>query len=85
MEVDEEGRRLKLTAERPRSLPRVDYSWYINDGEEIEAQEPRDYINYSFEEGRGLQPRGRGQKGVLRLEEQGEALFNLDSRGETKE
>lgn len=83
MEVDSEGRRLKLTGERPRSLPRVDYSWYINPGEEIEAQQS--YDSYSFEEGRGLMPRGRGKKGAERLQREGEAIFDLDARSSAAE
>jgi hypothetical protein len=60
MEVDTEKRRLKLTAERPRTLPRVDYAWYLNEGTEIDAAEPRNGFTYA--EGLGLQRKPRAQK-----------------------
>ncbi len=77
MEVDRDKRRLKLTAERPRSLPRVDYSWYLG-GEEVEpaSVEGRAFFAgagggaaaASYEDGRGLQPKGRGKRALERMQ-----------------
>lgn len=74
MEVDKERRRLKLTGERPRSLPRVDYSWFLG-GEDVEPEGPSEgratYAGaglQSYEDGRGLQPRGRGKKAWERMQ-----------------
>lgn len=84
LEVDVEKRRLKLTGERPRTLPRVDYSWYLG-GEEIDpreggrgggegywnAEEDDDdeyyYQNNAYEDGKGLQARGRGKRAQERM------------------
>jgi hypothetical protein len=78
MEVDRDRNRLKLTGERPRSLPRVDYSWFLG-GEEVEPQGPAEGratyagagggMSASYEDGRGLQPRGRGKKAFERMQE----------------
>jgi len=76
MEVDTEKRRLKLTAERPRSLPRVDYSWYMG-GFEVAGSEDapgRGFVveadlRPSYEDGHGLQARGRGKHAMERMRE----------------
>eukprot|EP00624_Nannochloropsis_granulata_P003379 evm.model.NODE_27169_length_92994_cov_27.080458.19 len=76
MEVDTEKRRLKLTAERPRSLPRVDYSWYMG-GFEVAGSEDapgRGFVEEadlqpSYEDGQGLQARGRGKHAMERMQE----------------
>lgn len=72
MEIDQEKRRLKLTAERPRTLPRVDYAWYLNEGEQIEASEPRN--GFSYAEGLGLQMKPRASRSSEADAEEGDEL-----------
>lgn len=105
MEVDRGRRRLKLTGERPRSLPRVDYSWFLG-GYEVagsEAAPGRGFVEEEwrrplYEEGQGLQPRGRGKRAMERIREWGfetdggrekEVLHDLDAarrrKGEEEE
>ncbi len=96
MEVDTEKRRLKLTAERPRTLPRVDYSWFMG-GYEVDGDpeapgaattggEEDDEALYatSYEEGQGLQARGRGKRAMERMRDW---KWEEDGKrgGETKE
>ena len=101
MEVDNERRRLKLTGDRPRSLPRVDYSWYLG-GEDVEPVGPSEgRASYagaglqSYEDGQGLQPRGRGKKAWERMqswqldekkkEEDKSAVYDLDAKRAARE
>lgn len=100
MEVDNERRRLKLTGERPRSLPRVDYSWFLG-GEDVEpVGQSEGRASYagaglqSYEDGRGLQPRGRGKKAWERMQswqldekedEDKSVVYDLDAKRAARE